>query len=97
VEFLQVAQICQRLRSVADVEGETNMAPGEATARQPLEGVLFSREALGTRPFTLLAPNTFGQAGNLPQLALSAGAERSYHHRANPDQAERWPAERRGT
>jgi alpha-mannosidase len=74
------------------VEGDTNMASGEATARQLLEGVRFSREELGIRPSTLLAPDTFGHAGNLPQLARSAGAERYYHHRANPGQADLWPA-----
>src|SRR4029077_3628579 len=74
------------------VEGDTNMASGEATARQLLEGVRFSREELGIRPSTLLAPDTFGHAGNLPQLARSAGAERYYHHRANPAQGDPWPA-----
>jgi alpha-mannosidase len=31
-----------------------------------------------------LAPDTFGHAGNLPQLASQAGATVYYHHRANP-------------
>ncbi|MBI2940976.1 MAG: alpha-mannosidase [Chloroflexi bacterium] len=74
------------------VEGDGNMASGEATARQLLEGVTFSREVLGARPSTFLAPDTFGHAGNLPQLAASAGAARYYHHRCNPGQADQWPA-----
>jgi alpha-mannosidase len=74
------------------VEGDTNMASGEATARQLLEGVRYSQDELGAKPSTFLAPDTFGHAGNLPQLAVSAGAARYYHHRCNPGQADLWPA-----
>lgn len=74
------------------VEGDTNMASGEAMARHLLESVRFSRQQLGADPSTFLAPDTFGHAGNLPQLATSAGAVRYYHHRCNPGQAEIWPA-----
>jgi alpha-mannosidase len=68
------------------------MASGEAHARQLLEGVTFSREQLGARPGAFLAPDTFGHAGNVPQLAASAGATCYYHHRGNPGQADQWPA-----
>ncbi|MFL5801668.1 MAG: hypothetical protein ACJ8CR_07985, partial [Roseiflexaceae bacterium] len=74
------------------VEGDSNMASGEAHARQLLEGVRFSREQLGTRPSVFMAPDTFGHAGNIPQLAASAGARCYYHHRGNPGQADQWPA-----
>lgn len=74
------------------VEGDTNMASGEAMARHYLESIRFSRELLKTDPSTFLAPDTFGHAGNLPQLAVSAGALRYYHHRCNPGQADLWPA-----
>jgi alpha-mannosidase len=74
------------------VEGDTNMASGEAMARHYLESVSFSRELLDFGPSSFLAPDTFGHAGNLPQLAVSAGAQRYYHHRANPGQADLWPA-----
>ena len=74
------------------VEGDTNMASGEAHSRHLLESVLFSRQYLGEEPTTYLAPDTFGHAGNLPQLAVSAGAMRYYHHRCNPGQADIWPA-----
>ena len=74
------------------VEGDTNMASGEAMARHLLESVLFSRQHLQAEPTTFLAPDTFGHAGNLPQLAASAGATRYYHHRCNPGQADLWPA-----
>lgn len=74
------------------VEGDTNMASGEAMARQLLESVRYSRQQLGAEPSSFLAPDTFGHAGNLPQLAASAGAVRYYHHRCNPGQADLWPA-----
>ncbi len=74
------------------VEGDTNMAAGEAMARHLLESVWFSRQQLGAEPTTFLAPDTFGHAGNLPQLAASAGAARYYHHRCNPGKENLWPA-----
>lgn len=74
------------------VEGDTNMASGEALARQLLESQLFSRQHLHVKPTTFLAPDTFGHAGNLPQLAVSAGASCYFHHRCNPGQANIWPA-----
>lgn len=74
------------------VEGDTNMASGEAMARHLLESVRYSRDVLKAAPTSFLAPDTFGHAGNLPQMAASAGAERYYHHRANPGQADLWPA-----
>ena len=51
------------------VEGDTNMASGEAMARHLLESVHYSRQHLQAEPSTFLAPDTFGHAGNLPQLA----------------------------
>nr|MBA2479173.1 hypothetical protein [Planctomycetota bacterium] len=62
------------------VEGDTNMASGEATARHLLEGVWYAREVLGSGTSTYHAPDTFGHAGNLPQLVASAGGTRYYHH-----------------
>ncbi len=93
------AKVLERIRegrwepiSMTWVEGDVNMASGEALAHQLLEGVTYSREVLGFTPTTLHAPDTFGHAGNLPQLAVSAGAERYYHHRANPGGVDLWPA-----
>lgn len=74
------------------LEGDTNMAGSEALARQFLEGVTFSREVLGVTPSTFILPDNFGHAGNLPQLAVSAGTRRFYHHRANPGGTNLWPA-----
>lgn len=66
------------------VEGDVNLASGEAQCRQLLEGVHWTEDHLGRRPEVFLAPDTFGHAGNLPQLARSAGARVYYHHRGNP-------------
>jgi len=73
-------------------EGDVNMAAGEAQARQLLEAVRYSREVLGAPPATFHAPDTFGHAGNLPQLIAAAGGQRYYLHRCNPGQREQWPA-----
>ena len=94
--FAQVVALIKQGRwepaTLTWVEGDTNMASGEAMARQLLEAVRYSRQLLGAEPTTFLAPDTFGHAGNLPQLAVSAGAARYYHHRCNPGQADLWPA-----
>lgn len=74
------------------VESDLNIPSGESLVRQHLEGVRFAREHLGVSPTTFLAPDTFGHAGNVPQLAVSAGAGRYYHHRCNPGRADYWPA-----
>lgn len=75
------------------VEGDENLASSESAARQVLEGVAWSREELGVSPTTLLAPDTFGHAGQLPQVAVSGGARVYYHHRCNPGgEGGQWPA-----
>lgn len=78
--------------TLAWIEGDSNLASGEAHVRQMLEGVRYSRDVLGVEPSTYHAPDTFGHAGNFPQLACSAGARRYYHHRANPGKENQWPA-----
>ncbi|HSV73965.1 MAG TPA: glycoside hydrolase family 38 C-terminal domain-containing protein [Chthonomonadales bacterium] len=78
--------------SMTWVEGDVNMASGEGLVRQLLEGVVYTRDALGYAPDVLHSPDTFGHAGNLPQLAVSAGARFYYHHRANPGREDQWPA-----
>jgi alpha-mannosidase len=93
------AQMLSRIRegrwepaTMTWVEGDENMASGEALARHFLEGVSYSREVLGFQPSSFLAPDTFGHPGNLPQLGVSAGAMRYYHHRCNPGGFEPWPS-----
>lgn len=77
------------------VESDINIPSGIAQSKQLTEGVKYSRDKLGVSPTVLLAPDTFGQNGNLPQLARAAGAEVYYHHRANPgfaDAGSHWQA-----
>jgi alpha-mannosidase len=75
------------------VESDTNLIAGEAMARQLFEGVRYSRAVLGRDPTVFLAPDTFGHAGTVPQLAVSAGARAYYHHRCAPGgPGDRWPA-----
>ncbi|QYH35415.1 glycoside hydrolase family 38 C-terminal domain-containing protein [Salinibacterium sp. M195] len=77
------------------VESDINIPSGIAQSKQLTEGVEYSRTKLGVSPTVLLAPDTFGQNGNLPQLARAAGAEVYYHHRANPgfaDTGSHWQA-----
>lgn len=94
--FARVLQRIQEGRwepiSMTWVEGDVNMASGEAMARQLLEGVRYTRDILHASPDTFHAPDTFGHAGNLPQLVASAGGKRYYHHRCNPGGADQWPA-----
>lgn len=96
------ARVCDRIAegrwepaTMQWVEGDVNLASGEAQVRQLLEGVTYTRDHLGVRPKVHLAPDTFGHTGNLPQLSVGAGAKIYYHHRGNPGQASGgsiWPA-----
>jgi len=66
------------------VEADPNLISGPSHARQLMEAVRYTQDHLGVRPKVMLAPDAFGHAGNLPQLARSAGVEVYYQHRANP-------------
>jgi len=74
------------------VEGDVNMASGEAQARQILQAARYTREVLGYTPDVFHAPDTYGGPANLPQIAVSGGAKYYYHFRANPGGHEQWPA-----
>jgi alpha-mannosidase len=76
------------------VEGDTNLAGGEAMASQLLEGVSFSRRHLGISPRVFFAPDTFGHSANMPQLVTEAGVDVYLHARCNPGDRDggRWPA-----
>lgn len=76
------------------VEGDTNLASGEAMANQILEGVTFTREHLGVTPRLFMAPDTFGHSANMPQLVTDAGASVYFQTRCNPGlrTGPRWPA-----
>jgi len=74
------------------VESDLNMVSGESLAQHLTHAVDYSREHFGRKPSVFLAPDTFGHAGNVPQLARSAGARSYYHHRCNPGGHDMWPA-----
>jgi alpha-mannosidase len=74
------------------VESDLNMISGESLAHHLLEGVGYARENFGSSPSVFMAPDTFGHAGNVPQLARSAGARSYYHHRCNPGGHDLLPA-----
>lgn len=74
------------------VESDLNLISGESMAHQLLQGVGFAQEHFSRGPSVFLAPDSFGHAGNLPQLARSAGARYYYHHRCNPGGHDLWPA-----
>lgn len=56
-------------------EPDTNLASGEALARQLLYGTKFFVEEFGKRPRNLWLPDVFGYCGSLPQLLRHAGVE----------------------
>ncbi|MEO7147387.1 MAG: glycoside hydrolase family 38 C-terminal domain-containing protein [Terrimesophilobacter sp.] len=97
--FAQLTELIEQGRlepaTMQWVESDINIPSGMAQTRQLIEGVEYSRDKLGVSPKVFLAPDTFGQSGNLPQLARDAGAEVYYHHRANPgfaDSGSHWQA-----
>ncbi len=55
------------------VEADTNVASGEALARQLLYGKRFFAEELGVETEDVWLPDVFGYSGNLPQLMRRAG------------------------
>lgn len=74
------------------VEADTNIPSLESLCLQAVEGVEWTRQHLGVQPGIYLAPDNFGHSGNLPQLAVAAGAHTYYHTRANPGGEEYLPA-----
>lgn len=93
------AEVCQRVAEgrwevVAPtwVEGDLNLANGEAIARHFLYAIRWCRAHLGVTPKTMWEPDTFGHPGNIPQLARLAGIERYFHMRCNPALPDWWPA-----
>jgi alpha-mannosidase len=58
------------------VEHDTNMPSGESLVRQFLYGQRFFESNFGSRSTTLWLPDTFGFAGQLPQLSRQAGMNR---------------------
>ena len=56
------------------VEPDTNMAGGEALARQFVAGKRFFLENFGVEPLEVWLPDSFGYSGALPQIVKAAGS-----------------------
>ncbi len=63
------------------VEGDLNMAAGEALVRQLLYGKAYSKEILGTDPKICWEPDTFGHPVSYPQILTKAGIRYYYFMR----------------
>ncbi|OPZ27672.1 MAG: alpha-mannosidase [Lentisphaerae bacterium ADurb.BinA184] len=73
------------------VEGDLNMADGEAVVRQMRYAAQWGERELGCRATVFWAPDTFGHPGNMPQLAMLGGCDTYFHWRGNPGGADNWP------
>jgi alpha-mannosidase len=73
------------------VEGDLNMADGEAIARQMRYAKAWTPAHLGTQAKVLWEPDTFGHPGNMPQLARLGEFDCYYHMRGNPGKQDNWP------
>ncbi len=73
------------------VEGDLNMADGEAIARHFLYSRKWTKENLGTESAVMWEPDTFGHPINIPQLARLGGVEAYFHWRCNPALTTHWP------
>ena len=72
------------------VEGDLNMADGEAIARHFLYAREWTKEKLGTESVMMWEPDTFGHPPNIPQLARLGEVEGYFHMRCNRS-TENWP------
>ena len=63
------------------VEGDLNMAAGEALVRQLLYGKAYSRKILGANPLVCWEPDTFGHSASYPQILAKAGVKYYYFTR----------------
>jgi len=66
------------------VEGDLNMADGEAIVRQIQYAIDWTRAELGTAPTVFWEPDTFGHPGNMPQIARLAECDCYFHMRGGP-------------
>lgn len=57
------------------VEGDVNMASGEAIARHILYSKKYLKEKFGVEPRIMWDPDTFGHPANLPQIAKKGGID----------------------
>ena len=63
------------------VEGDLNMAAGEALVRQLLYGKTYTRKILGANPKVCWEPDTFGHPVSYPQILAKAGIKYYYFMR----------------
>jgi alpha-mannosidase len=74
------------------VEGDLNMADGEAVVRHMLYAADWSKRHLGGQARVLWEPDTFGHPGNMPQLARLGEFDSYFHMRCNPGGQDNWAA-----
>jgi alpha-mannosidase len=72
------------------VEGDTNMAAGEALARQLLHARRYIADAFSAQPEVCWEPDTFGHTAALPQLLAQCGVRFYYFCRAGRDHPLFW-------
>ncbi len=63
------------------VEGDLNMANGEAIAHQILYGKRYAKEKLGVEPKVLWEPDTFGHPWSMPTILKKSGVDYYYFMR----------------
>jgi alpha-mannosidase len=73
------------------VEGDLNMADGEAIARHMLYATDWTKKHLNSKAMVFWAPDTFGHPGNMPQLARLGELNCYFHMRCNPGKPDIWP------
>ena len=73
------------------VEPDGNLLSGESWARQLLVGQRWLHEHLGQRATVAWLPDTFGYAGNMPQLLRQAGMERFFTTKLNWSETNEFP------
>ena len=72
------------------VEGDMNMASGEAIARQLLYGKRYIMQHFGIEPVVCWEPDTFGHPWTVPQILVKSGIKYYYNMRTGPDQPIFW-------
>ncbi|MCE5258932.1 MAG: glycosyl hydrolase-related protein [Chloroflexi bacterium] len=72
------------------VEGDLNMAGGEALVHHLLYTRPYIRKTLGVSPRICWEPDTFGHVATLPQLLRQVGIDYYYHCRAGQGQSVYW-------
>ncbi len=72
------------------VEGDMNMASGEAIARQLLYGKRYIMQQFGIEPVVCWEPDTFGHAWTVPQILVKSGIKYYYNMRTGPDHPIFW-------